>query len=265
MICAVQTPAEKERFLAALAGRTDPVAVELHARFLAFWGLAGSGWGFFCAGGAERPLALAVRGGTAQMAGGAGGQELALLLQFMGADRLKSADPAPPEGWAEHARFETFYAPPGGVACRELPAGFALDPAPGMMEVTGLLGGNEACSGFASRQAADDFYAESCAMRNRGLAQVWALRRGERLAATAGAYAIAGGGALLAAVETDPAFRRQGCAGALVCALARDLCAKGYTVSLVARPGVEGFYEQLGFVRRGKAYRFCPADAGTQE
>ena len=87
-----------------------------------------------------------------------------------------------------------------------------------------------------------------------GAAAAKLLKEKGATVATAGAYAISENAALLSAVETAPAFRGRGCAGALVCALARKLCGQGKAVCLVARPGAEGFYEKLGFEQRGLAY-----------
>lgn len=258
MIRAVESDADAARFAAALGGRTDPVAVETAACFAAFRALPGSGWRFFTGGDDQPPFALAVRGDTARLTGSAEGEELALLLRFMGVSGLKCALPDPPDGWRQEAAFWVYRAPAGGPAARPLPRGFTLNEAPSLLGVTDLLQGGESLAAPRDRQAADTFYSEACALRNRGLAEIWTLEANGAPAATAGAYAITENAALLSAVETQPAFRGRGCGGALVCALARRLCGQGKDVLLVARPGVEGFYETLGFARQGRTYRFCP-------
>ena len=254
MIRLVESPADAARFQAALAGRTDPVSVETAVRFAAFHRLPGSGWRFYTGGEGEEPFALAVRGASALLTGSAGGEETALLLNFLQARRLKTARPDPLPGWRRDAAFHVFYAPAEGPGARPLPEGFVLNEAPSLLGVTEFLWGGESMTAPHDRQSVDTFYSEICAMCSRGLAEVWTLEESGVTAATAGAYAITENAALLSAVETGPAFRGKGCAGALVCALARRLCGQGKAVCLVARPGVERFYEKLGFEQREQTY-----------
>lgn len=254
MIRLVENAADAARFQAALADAQDPVAVETAVRFAAFSGLPGSGWKFYTGGKGEEPFALAVRGASALLTGSAEGEEVALLLNFLQARRLKTARPEPLPGWRQNAVFHVFHAPAGGPKARPLPEGFLLNEAPSLLGVTEFLWGGESMAAPHDRRSTDTFYSEICTMRNRGLAQIWTLEEKGVTAATAGAYAITENAALLSAVETAPAFRGKGCAGALVCALARELCGQGKAVCLVARPGVEGFYEKLGFEQRGLTY-----------
>lgn len=254
MIRLVESAADAARFQAALADAQDPVAVETAVRFAAFSGLPGSGWKFYTGGEGEKPFALAVRGASALLTGSAEGEEVALLLNFLQARRLKTARPEPLPGWRQDAVFHVFHAPAGGPKARPLPEGFRLNEAPSLLGVTEFLWGGESMAAPHDRRSTDTFYSEICTMRNRGLAQIWTLEEKGVTAATAGAYAITENAALLSAVETAPAFRGKGCAGALVCALARELCGQGKAVCLVARPGVEGFYEKLGFEQRGLTY-----------
>lgn len=251
MIRLVENAADAARFQAALGDAQDPVAVETAVRFAAFSGLPGSGWKFYTGGEGEKPFALAVRGASALLTGSAKGKEVALLLNFLQARRLKTARPEPLPGWRRDAVFHVFHAPAGGPKARPLPEGFRLNEAPSLLGVTEFLWGGESMAAPHDRRSTDTFYSEICTMRNRGLAQIWTLEEKGVTAATAGAYAITENAALLSAVETAPAFRGKGCAGALVCALARALCGQGKAVCLVARPGVEGFYEKLGFEQRG--------------
>lgn len=250
----VESPADAARFAAALADAQDPVAVETAVRFAAFSGLPGSGWKFYTGGEGEEPFALAVRGGSALLCGSADGEEAALLLKVLGVQRLKTARPDPLPGWRQDAAFRVFHAPAGGPKARPLPEGFWLNEAPSLLGVTEFLWGGESMTAHHDRRSTDTFYSEICTMRNRGLAEIWTLEESGVTAATAGAYAVTGNAALLSAVETAPAFRGKGCAGALVCALARRFCEQGKAVCLVARPGVEGFYEKLGFEQRGLTY-----------
>ena len=254
MIRLVESAADAARFAAALADPCDPVAVETAARFAAFSGLPGSGWRFYTGGEGEPSFALAVRGASALLCGSADGEEAALLLKVLGARRLKTACPGPLPGWRQDAAFRVFHAPAGGPKEKPLPEGFLLNESPSLLGVTEFLWGGGSLAAHRDRRSADTFYSEICTMRNRGLAQIWTLEESGVTAATAGAYAVTENAALLSAVETAPAFRGKGCAGALVCALARRLCGQGRAVCLVARPGVEGFYEKLGFEQRGLAY-----------
>ena len=250
----VESPADAARFAAALADAQDPVAVETAVRFAAFSGLPGSGWKFYTGGEGEAPFALAVRGASALLTGSADGEEAALLLKVLGARRLKTARPDPLPGWRQDAAFHVFHAPAGGTKARPLPEGFVLNEAPSLLGVTEFLWGGESMTAPHDRRSTDTFYSEICAMRNRGLAEIWTLEQNGVTAATAGAYAVTENAALLSAVETAPAFRGRGCAGARVCALARRFGGQGKAVCLVARPGVEGFYETLGFEQRGLTY-----------
>lgn len=254
MIRLVESAADIARFRSALADSSDPVAVETAVRFAAFSGLPGSGWKFYTGGEGEPSFALAARGASALLCGSADGEEVALMLKVLGARRLKTAQPDPLPGWRQDAVFHVFHAPAGGPQAKPLPEGFWLNEAPSLLGVTEFLWGGESMSAPHDRRSTDTFYSEICTMRNRGLAEIWTLEESGVTAATAGAYAIIENAALLSAVETAPAFRRKGCAGALVCALARRLCGQGKAVCLVARPGVEGFYEKLGFEQRGLTY-----------
>lgn len=254
MIRLVESAADAACFRSALADAQDPVAVETAVRFTAFHQLPGSGWKFYTGGEGEKPFALAVRGASALLTGSAGGEEVALLLNFLQARRLKTSRPDPLPGWRQDAAFHVFHAPAGGPKARPLPEGFVLNEAPSLMGVTEFLWGGESMTAHHDRRSTDTFYSEICAMRNRGLTEIWTLEEKGATVATAGAYAISENAALLSAVETAPSFRGRGCAGALVCALARKLCGQGKAVCLVARPGVEGFYEKLGFEQRGLTY-----------
>lgn len=254
MIRLVESAADIARFQSALADSSDPAAVETAVRFAAFHELPGSGWKFYTGGEGEPSFALAVRGASALLCGSADGEEVALLLKVLGARRLKTARPDPLPGWRQDAVFHVFHAPAGGPQAKPLPEGFWLNEAPSLLGVTEFLWGGESMSAPHDRRSTDTFYSEICTMRNRGLAEIWTLEKSGMTAATAGAYAITENAALLSAVETSPAFRGKGCAGALVCALARRLCGQGKAVCLVARPGVEGFYEKLGFEQRGLTY-----------
>ena len=256
MICAVKGPGAARRYRAALGG--GPTACSLGARCAAFAGLPASGWRFFTGGGGAEPFALAVRGAAAQLAGRADPEELALLLEMLKVRELRMEQGAPPRGWQPARELAVFGLAPGGrLPQPPAPAGFCLETEPSLWEVADLLArGREL--GEAGAQARDNFYAAACAMKNRGLACIWAARFESCLAATAGAYAMWGGQACLAAVETEEKLRHKGAGRWLVAGLANYLAQQGLGVSLLCAPGRERFYQALGLEKRGSAVCWRP-------
>lgn len=257
MICAVKNEAARRRYQAALAG--GPTACSLGARCAAFAAAPAFGWRFFTGGEGEAPLALAVRGQAAQLAGGADPEELALLLKMLRVRSLRIEEGTPPLGWREERQLAVFRLAAGGrLPLPPQPAGFTLETEPSLWEVADLLAQDREMAA-AGGEARDNFYADACAMKNRGFACIWAARFGGRLAATAGAYALWGGGAYLSAVETAPPLRRRGAGRWLVAALANELAGRGLAVGLLCAPGREPFYTALGFCGQGRAVCWGPA------
>lgn len=251
MICAVEGPEALARYNAALAGG-GPTACCLGARCAAFAALPGSGWRFFTGGAHEAPLALAVRGHAAQLAGRADPEELSLLLGMLGVRALRTEERFAPSGWREENRLAIYSLASGAGITPQPPIGFALETRPSLWAVTQLLAGGQSLA-EGGRAARDDFYADACVLCNRGLARIWAARGAQGLAATAGAYAIWGGRAYLSAVETVPGLRRRGLGRWLVSVLAAELVREGLRVELLCAPGREAFYEALGFAPGGQA------------
>ena len=105
-------------------------------------------------------------------------------------------------------------------------------------------------------QQREDYYSALCTKRSRGLAQVWALMDGGRIAATVGAYAIWGGEAYLACGCTAKPLRGRGMGGRLIASLANELAGQGLRVSLVCHPERAHFYQRLGFQQVGMLTRW---------
>ncbi|MEG1932232.1 MAG: GNAT family N-acetyltransferase [Pygmaiobacter sp.] len=95
---------------------------------------------------------------------------------------------------------------------------------------------------------ADAWYADACARRNRGLAEIWTVCDGEDIIATAGVYARRRDAAYISAVATRADHRGRGLASGLVQGLA-DAYGDG-TVTLRCTEELRPFYERLGFFVR---------------
>lgn len=176
----------------------------------------------------------------------AAGAELRAFLRFCGVGALAGRG-APPPGFAA--------APPLAVMERPrqermpplwppLPAGCLLERSPSLWRLSssGLVGAGE---------AADGWFADTCARVNRGLARVFAISADGQYVSTAGLYSLQPDGAYLTAVATAPAFCGRGLAGALIAAL----CAgRVVPVRLVCAPERINFYQHLGFAVSGTAF-----------
>ena len=92
------------------------------------------------------------------------------------------------------------------------------------------------------------WYAEACARRNRGLADVRAAACEDAYVAIAAAWAVREAGVYLSCVETAADFRRQGYASTLLSGLCRRYGEGARPVWLFCRPPLRRFYEALGFV-----------------
>ena len=252
MICAVSDAARTDRFLAALQGQDYP-AVQLAAHWQAFGGLPGSGWQFYTGAETDPLFALSVKGTAAQCVGLCDPEEMGSFLGFLGVQQLAYRGPVP-DGYRHAEPLCQFTLEAGGTLpeCAPLPAGFTLEKQPPMGPVTELL--MEAPELAAGGQDFyDEFYARGCALRNRGLARIWALYGPDgKIAATAGVYGIWQGRAYLTAVHTRSTLRRQGLGGWLVQALARQLASEGISTGLWCHSPRAQFYQNLGFAP-GKA------------
>ncbi len=258
MIQRVEGPKAVHRYKSALNGGMGLVECMLGSRLTAFETVPGSGWSFYTGGSKEPPFALAVRGSSAWMAGSACPEQLALLLKVMGVSRLTAnAGAVLPQGWQQQEQLSVFQQKPGKSArAEELPKGFWLNREPSLWQTARLV----ALQPGFDPQARDNFYADSCALCNRGLARVWAAEAEEGLAATAGAYGLYEELALLSAVYTHPEYRRRHLGRSLVAQLGQSLCGDGYTVTLECAPGREAFYQAMGFEPAGFVQKAAAPD-----
>lgn len=256
MIHRVDSAAARTRFEKALVGGPCPVKTLLGSRLEAFGEMPGSGWSFYTTRDSQNPLALAVRGTSGWMAGSADTDHLELLLRVMGVTGLTLAqDACVPTGWQCSETKTTFVlAPESRIPEGEPPEKFVLSKEPGLWSVAQLVAEQP---GFDS-ESRDNFYADSCALTNRGLARIWAGELNEKTVVTAGAYSIWNGTACLAAIYTRPEYRHQQLGRHITAKLTNSLCSEGLYTVLEAAPGREEFYRSLGFKELGVTQRFCP-------
>ncbi|MGD9560494.1 MAG: GNAT family N-acetyltransferase [Oscillospiraceae bacterium] len=230
MIRRLEGPADAGRFWALLKaepflGGRIATAFQCHQAHPAHCG-------FFLAGQAG---ALAVQGDGALLCGHADAEELGLFLAFSGVLRFKS-ERVRPAGFAPQPQWLMRYA--GPTAPLPAPPFGTLRTTPDLWRLAhaGLLAGTDPA----------DFYADACARRNRGLADILAFEVGGQSVATAGVYSLQPGSAYLTAVATHPAHRRRGLAAFLVGTLARRHAASR-PVQLLCRPALRPLYEKIGF------------------
>ncbi len=194
--------------------------------------------GFYCVQGTA---ALLVQGGGALLCGmAADAEELGVFLHFAGATSLTAVSVCPP-GWQAVPRT-VMQAPAGlSVPPHPLPAGMVVENAPSLWQLraSGLLAGADP----------DGWYADTCALVAKGLAQVIVAKQGAQYVATAGLYSLAGQNAYLSGVATAAELRGQGLASVLVCHLVA-ICPLP-AVQLVCEGALCGFYSRLGFLPVG--------------
>lgn len=256
MIGRVDSAASKKRFQKALVNGPCPVKTLLGSRLEAFEGMPGSGWSFYTESPGKKPLALAVRGASGWISGNADPEHLALLLQVMGVTGLTAAQGASvPAGWQLAETRTTFVCEPNkSLSEGTPPPELTLCTEPGLWSVAQLVAEQP---GFDS-ESRDNFYADSCALANRGLARIFAGRMDGGFAVTAGAYSIWQNTACLAAVYTKPEYRHRQLGRFVTARLTNSLCGEGLYTVLEAAPGREDFYRAMGFKELGTAQRFCP-------
>ena len=185
--------------------------------------------------------ALLVQGGGALLCGTAADtEELGSFLYFAGAASLTAVDVCPP-GWQAVPRTVMQAPAEVSVPPRPLPAGTSIEDAPSLWQLrtSGLLAGVDP----------DGWYADTCALTAKGLAQVAAAKQGTQYVATAGLYSLAGQNAYLSGVATAAGLRGQGLASALVCHLVARCPLSA--VQLVCEDALCGFYGRLGFLPVG--------------
>lgn len=259
MICAVNNAERAQRYHAALAGQDLP-ALQMAVHQRAFGELPGSGWQFYTGGAEDALFALAFSGTSAQCCGACDPEELSSFLRFLGTEQLTWRGPCPPGFHAEQPLCQMRMALKNAPEPGAIPQGFALMKEPPMFPVTELVAQDPE---FAAQEQEfkDSFYARSCALRNRGLAEIWALSDSAgRLAATAGIYARDEKQAFLSGVHTHSALRNRGLGGWLVSALAAHMAQQNTETVLWCRPRREPFYRALGFETVNRVPQFWADD-----
>lgn len=186
---------------------------------------------------ADDAAALSVSGENALVCGEVrDAEELDSFLAFSGVRCVRSSH-AVPSGFAREEIFLMTYTQP---QTREFPSGMRLEEMPRMTKL------GESMRYTDGTMSSDDFIAEACARRNRGLAHIFALEAPDGYAATAGVYALCAHEAYLGGVVTREEYRGRGCAGALVL-YAANRYAPGRAVRLICAPERRTFYESIGF------------------
>lgn len=249
MIAQANSPAQRERFLAACRGKrildaTLPLALELFGQSLP---------GRFYAG---EDLALDLGGRTAWAAGRADPDELGGFLAFSGCKAVMLEPNCPaPTGWQRENAYPIFGLTPGAAlplpdADEALWASLAFDRTPSPGAVADVL--------FSDRSPArrDDFYSELCTKLVRDKARVWTLERDGQIVCTVGAYALHNGQAYMACGETAEALRGYGIGGRLIVQMANDLAAEGWQPLFLCSPERVHFYTRLGFIRLGEMEKY---------
>lgn len=211
---------------------------------------------FDCLGGKENlcgfyqmdhSAALLVQGGGALLCGRleeTQQEELAAFLQFSGVHALTGRLCALP-GW-EGQQLVEMMLQPGELPSAPLPEGTTLctDPQLWPLRERGLL---------PDTVDPDGWYADACARRARGLAEIWTVEREGCPIATAGLYSLRGApfGGYLSGVFTHPSERGRGIALALISRLIQK---RAVPIRLLCRPPLTQFYSRVGFVPTGQAF-----------
>ncbi len=209
------------------------------------------------------PLAIALRGGSATVAGEYDPEELGSFCGFLGVDKITTPNAQPPEGYAL-AQSLTVYTLGRGQAL-PVPSftgafagqedAFALDKAPSVMKVIPLLFGADAADDIAMQE---QYYSDNSTARNFGMAEFWLLYHCETPIFTLAASAVVEQTAYLSAGETIEAYRGQGIGGHYIATMANEYAAKGYDVCFVCEAQRCRFYERLGFQKSGVLYQYAP-------
>ncbi len=321
MIVKVTSAAQRAQFLAAI-GEHPVLQAQLTMRLALFGDLPGSGWQFYTALPSEdaisaqeaaqdnrcadnlsgeeiaktqivteetaagrfqsQPLALALRGASATVAGAFDPEELGSFLAFLGIDRFTTPAQTPPEGFCYHQTLFVYTLQPGKQLSLPTFTGdfaqqegvFALDKSPSVMQITPLLfpqGGQGDEMGDRDNIGAasdtgdindsdtslqDQYYADNTHARNAGMAEFWLLRHGDTPIFTLAASAVVGKVAYLSAGETIEAYRGQGIGGHYIVQMANEYAAKGYEVCFVCEAVRCRFYERLGFAKGAVLYQY---------
>ncbi len=137
---------------------------------------------------------------------------------------------------------------------------FTLDKTPSVAATLPLL-----FRDAADAQPRENYYADSCVARNRGMAECWLVHYGETPVFTLAASAITAQSVYLSAGETVERYRGQGVGGHYIARMANEYAAKGCEVCLVCEAARCGFYERLGFVQSGMLYQYAHTTEQPEE
>lgn len=283
MIQKVTAAPHRAQFLAASNSHVATRA-QLGARLALFGDLAGSGWQFYtavpdvldapeaspapqdapCAPQTPAPLAIALRGASASVAGEYDPEELGSFCRFLGIDSLTTTCETPPQGYVlgqpltvyTLAAGKQLPLPPLTGAMAGQKESLQLDKNPSVGAILPLLWGEDDGTNTDLR---DHYYADACTARNAGMAEFWLLRHGEAPVFTVAASAIVGQKAYLSAGETIEANRGQGIGGHYITKMANEYAAKGYDVCFVCEACRCRFYTRLGFAQSGVLYQYVPS------
>ncbi len=282
MIQKVTTAPHRASFLAASKLHIATRA-QMGVRLALFGDLAGSGWQFYTAGSdilntqdspaaqqaietepptsATPPLAIALRGASASVAGEYDPEELGSFCQFLGIDRITTPSATPPQGYALGQTLTVYTLSAGQqLPLPPLTGEFAgqseemqLDKNPAVGKILPLLWGEDDGTNTDLR---DCYYADACTARNAGMAEYWLLRHEGVPIFTVAASAVLGRDAYLSAGETLESYRGQGVGGRYITQMANEYAAKGYDVCFVCEAVRCRFYTRLGFAQSGVLYQY---------
>lgn len=179
--------------------------------------------------------ALLLRGSSLLLCGDAPNtEELETFCAFAGVSELEGAPDLLP-GFRRTHLLQMEYAEQSVPSQPQL-SGAEIDEVPNLWQLA---------SARLLQVPTEDWYADACARRNRGLAEIYAVQAQGYYVATAGIYALRENAAYLTAVATDPAHRCRGFARALLDKLATF--STGRTLTLLCEPELRPFYERAGY------------------
>jgi len=192
--------------------------------------------------------ALSVTGKAALLAGNVEDkEEFSDFLLFLGIDEIECMGVTLPE--FEEESFE--------VLCfndiktsndRQL----EIKKEPPPVEVWSIL--NEAGASISK----DNFYADFCMRRNKGMAKIYALKEKGKYVSTAGVYAMNAEEAYMSFVATLASYRKKGYASALCTCLAKDLGDRA--VYIACEKELSNLYIKAGFTPFAKMVRLTRKD-----
>ncbi len=194
--------------------------------------------------------AMSVTGKVAMIAGEVRDKkELAQFFDFFDIQEIETAD-LKMTGYAKEY-FEVMHFTHENQ--EETYENITIDKTPAPLEVWELL------HAVGAPVGRDNFYADYCMRRNKGLAVVYAVKQGEQYAATAGVYSMNEKEAYISFVATLEAYRHSGYASALCYALAQDL--KDKQVYIACEKELMNVYKKAGFTPFARMVRLTRKEA----